>query len=175
MAAFAPTAFGAAQRASTGRRTLFLRFRIGRDGYVLAASDIVRVLPLTPVKVLPGTPAWVEGLISVGAHAIPVIDVSALACGVPSPRLTSTRIALVRYAFDGRAAATAPLLGLMLEHATETLHLNAEDFVPAAVHSDCAPYLGPVCQTASGLVQWLKLSDVVPPPARALLFAEQPA
>ena len=175
MAAFASTAFGAATRAASGRRTLFLRFRIGRDGYVLAASDIVRVLPLCPVKELPGTPAWVEGLISVGARAIPVIDVSALACGVPSPRLTSTRIALVRYAFDGRTAATAPLLGLMLEHATETLHLNANEFVPAAVQSECAPYLGPVCQTPSGMVQWLELPDVVPPSARALLFAEQSA
>lgn len=175
MAAFASTAFGTAPRATTGRRTLFLRFRIGRDGYVLAASDIVRVLPLSPVKVLPGTPAWVEGLIAVGERAIPVIDVLALACGVPSPRLTSTRIAVVRYALDGRTAATAPLLGLMLEHATETMHLNADDFVPAAVQSHCAPYLGPVCQTASGLVQWLELPDVVPPSARALLFAEHPA
>ncbi|MYZ44529.1 chemotaxis protein CheW [Schauerella aestuarii] len=175
MAAFAPTAFGAAARANAGRRKLFLRFRIGRDGYVLAADDIVRVLPLSPVKALPGTPAWVEGLMSVGTRAIPVIDVSALASGVPSPRLTSTRIAVVRYTFDGRAAATAPLLGLMLEHATETLHLNADEFVPAAVQSHCAPYLGPVCQTASGLVQWLELPDVVPPSARALLFTEHPA
>ena len=83
--------------ASTGRR-LYLLFRIGRDRYALDAADIIEVLGWRPLKRVPGTPAWVPGLLSRRGEGVPVIDMSALAgCG-QAATVTSTRLALLRIA-----------------------------------------------------------------------------
>jgi chemotaxis-related protein WspB len=63
---------------------------------------------------------------------VPVIDITALATGTPATARTSTRTALVHY----RARATpAPrsVLGLRLEHATETLRCDPASFIDGGI------------------------------------------
>jgi chemotaxis-related protein WspB len=170
----APTtrASGPLARADAGTRKqrLFLRFDIGADRYVLAASHIVRMLPEMPLKSLPAAPAWVAGILLYGETPVPVIDVSALAMGQASAARASTRIAVVDY----RAAADEPArpLGLLLEHATETVHYDPADFLPCGVDNRNARYLGPVHADAQGMVQWVRIDDLLPVTVRGQLFQD---
>ncbi|WZB71776.1 chemotaxis protein CheW [Achromobacter xylosoxidans] len=79
-----------------------------------------------PLKRVPGTPAWVAGLLSRRGEGVPVIDMSALAgCG-QAATVTSTRLALLRY--RAPALGGERVLGLILEQATETVHFDPVAF-----------------------------------------------
>ena|SRR5437868_3100100 len=152
---------------------LFLLFRIGPDHYALDASQVAEVLPLTAVKRIPEAPAWVSGLLSHRGTVVPVIDVSALATGMPAAARTSTRTVLVHY----RATPDVParLLGLRLEQATETLRCDPAEFVDSGIDSAPARYLGRVRQDERGLLQWVRIEALLPPAVRARLFPVEPS
>jgi chemotaxis-related protein WspB len=147
---------------------LFLLFRIGTDHYALDATEVVEVLPLTALKTIPGTPSWVAGLLPWQGAPVPVIDLSALATGVPAVARTSTRTVLVHY--RRHAGEPARPLGLRLEHATETLRCDPAEFVDAGVDTAPARYLGPVRHDARGLVQQVRIADLLPDAVHARLF-----
>lgn len=153
---------------ASGRRKLFLLFRIGADRYVLDAACIRQVLPLQPLKQLPSAPGWVAGMLAGWAESVPVIDLSALAIGRPSNAVTSTRIVLVDYRPAGSSAAHT--LGLMLERATETVHRDPSAFVPSGLDNPGARYLGPVLNEPDGMVQWVGVDELLPEDVRAMLF-----
>ncbi|CAG9179837.1 chemotaxis protein CheW [Cupriavidus respiraculi] len=148
---------------------LYLLFRIGADHYALDATEVAEVLPLTALKAMPGTPGWVAGLLPWRGGPVPVIDMSALATGLPAATRTSTRTVLVHY----RRLATEParLLGLRLEHATETLRCDPAAFIDAGVDTAPARYLGPVLHEARGLIQRVRVADLLPEAVQARLFA----
>lgn len=149
---------------------LFLLFRIGTDHYALDAHEVAEVLPLTPLKRIPGAPAWVSGLLVRNGQPVPVIDVTARATGTAAARRTGTRTVLVHY----RRHDDAPprLLGLRLEHATETLRCAPESFVDGGIDPGEARYLGPVRHDERGLVQWVRVGALLPDDVHALLFPE---
>ena len=95
MTDLAPLALAAS--GGTGRRRLYLLFRIGADRYALDAGDVIEVLGMRAFKQVPGTPPWVAGMFDCRGAAVPVIDLSALAGAGAAARVTSTRLALVRY------------------------------------------------------------------------------
>ncbi|CAM3779811.1 CheW-like domain-containing protein [Bordetella sputigena] len=168
-------------RANAGARTrrLFLRFDIAGDRYVLAASRIVRMLPWMPLKGLPAAPDWAAGVLLYGDTPVPVIDISALATGRRSAARASTRIAVVEYRAamsmspsERDAAAPARLLGLLLEHATQTVHYDDNEFVPCGLDNPAARYLGPVRADDQGLVQQVGVDDLLPAQVRERLFQE---
>jgi chemotaxis-related protein WspB len=148
---------------------LFLLFRLGTDHYALDASEVAEVLPLTALKQIPGSPAWVAGVLSRRGQAVPVIDLCTLATGTAAAQRTSTRTVLVHYR---RREGDAPrLLGLRLEHATETLRCAPESFVDAGIDAGTARYLGPVRHDdVRGLVQWVRVHGLLPDDVHAMLF-----
>ncbi|WP_116380545.1 chemotaxis protein CheW [Cupriavidus taiwanensis] len=152
------------------RHELFLLFRLGADHYALDAAEVVEVLPLTRLKQIPGAPAWVAGLMQRRGQPVPVVDLPALATGVPAALRTSTRTVLVHY----RRAESEPvrLLGLRLEAATQTLRCPAESFVDAGIAGASPRYLGPVRHDARGLVQWVRVGALLPDDVHAMLFAD---
>jgi chemotaxis-related protein WspB len=103
---------------------------------------------------------------------VPVIDLSALTFGQPAQARTSTRLVLVNYRPD--ETAEAQLLGLILEQATDTLRCNPADFQPYGLDNRQAPYLGPVREDAQGLLQWVRVADLLDDQVRALLFPSPP-
>ena len=153
-------------RAATQRR-LFLRFAIGADSYVLDTHEIVQVLPLARYKQIPGLPAWVAGLTMYHGRALPVIDMTALATGAAAARLTSTRVVVVNSPTD--ATGRAPL-GFILAKATDTAHYDPSAFQPSGLDHRDAPCLGPVLDTGGGLLQWLRVDELVPAAVRERLF-----
>ena len=94
---------------------------------------------------------------------------SQLALGRASHQLRSTRILVAHYPIPDKEAV---LLGIVAEHALETVVRDPEDFVPSGVRNDGAPYLGPVATDARGLVQWVDVTKLLPETVRDVLFKQ---
>ena len=146
---------------------LFLLFQLGKDRYALEASQVVEVLPLLNFKKIPQAPPGVAGAFNYRGAPVPVIDLSELTIGNPSRQRLSTRLVLVNYPLDSGGRR---ILGLIAEHATETVHLEPTDYLSAGVTVDEAPYLGPVAKDERGLIQWIEVKKLLPESMRELLF-----
>ncbi|WP_434708219.1 purine-binding chemotaxis protein CheW [Pseudomonas sp. R1-1] len=151
---------------------LFLLFRIGSERYALRATEVAEVLPRVALRPIARAPHWVAGVFAYRGAVVPVIDLSALTFGQPAEARTSTRLVLVNYRPDD--ADSAQWLGLILEQATDTLRCHPEDFQPYGLDNRDAPYLGPVREDAQGLVQWVRVNDLLDESVRALLFPDPP-
>ncbi|MFL9885112.1 chemotaxis protein CheW [Paraburkholderia agricolaris] len=150
---------------------LFILFTLDSERYVIDATQVERLMPLTPQsppKTIPGAPSWVAGVLDHEDAPLPVIDLPALALGRPAAQLMSTRVVLVRYPHAG----TVRLVALLLEGATRTIRLAAEAFHDAGIDMPHARYLGPVASEAGGLVQWIRVEHLLPDDVKALLFPE---
>ncbi|WP_460155821.1 chemotaxis protein CheW [Pseudomonas sp. S2_H10] len=151
---------------------LFLVFRIGNERYALKAVEVAEVLPRLPLKPIAHAPAWVAGVFAYRGTVVPVIDLSALTFGTPAQARTSTRLVLVNYCPD--ETGEARLLGLILEQATDTLRCDPADFQPYGLDNRQSPYLGPVRKDEQGLLQWVRVRDLLNDQVRALLFPSPP-
>ncbi|WP_425272943.1 chemotaxis protein CheW [Phytopseudomonas punonensis] len=161
-----------AGRPSPGRRSpgqLFLLFSMGGDRYALDVQEVVEVLPLRRCKSIPSAPGWVAGIFVFRGTPVPVIDLTAQALGQPAVVRTSTRLVVVRY--QPRASGPVRLLGLILEQASDTLRSPAEAFVDSGVILPDVRYLGPVLKSEQGLVQWVRVADLLDDSVRELLYA----
>ncbi|MBJ2346266.1 chemotaxis protein CheW [Pseudomonas sp. SAICEU22] len=157
---------------SAARQTLFLMFCIGNERYALQATDVVEVLPRLPLKPIARTPSWVAGVFAWRGVVVPVIDLCALTFGQSAEARTSTRLVLVQY--RPGAQQTGQVLGLILEQATDTLRCDPADFKPYGLDNRQAPYLGPVREDAQGMMQWVRVNDLLDESVRALLFPSPP-
>ncbi|MVV50350.1 purine-binding chemotaxis protein CheW [Pseudomonas sp. PB120] len=153
-------------------QALFLQFRIGSERYALQAVEVAEVLPRLPLKPIAHAPHWVAGVFAYRGAVVPVIDLCELMFGHPAQVRTSTRLVLVNYRSD--AAAQVQLLGLILEQATDTLRCDPADFRPYGLDNRQAPYLGPVREDAQGLLQWVRVADLLDDQVRGLLFPTPP-
>ncbi|SFB92048.1 chemotaxis protein CheW [Collimonas sp. OK412] len=151
---------------------LFLLFKIGQDHYALDTSQVAVVLSLVSLKQIPATAPWVAGVFTYQGQSVPVIDLSQLALGRPAQRRLSTRIVLVHYPAPG---PDSRLLGLVLEKSSEIMRREPSEFRGSGLDHSDAPYLGPVTDDARGLIQSVRVQDLLPPEVRAQLFpaAEQ--
>jgi chemotaxis-related protein WspB len=158
--------------ARPAKQSLFLVFRIGNERYALQAIEVAEVLANLPLKPIPRAPEWVAGVFAYRGVVVPVIDLSALTFGQSAQARTSTRLVLVHYRPD--EATPSRLLGLILEQATDTLRCNPADFQPYGLDNRQAPYLGPVREDAQGLLQWVRVADLLDEQVRVLLFPSPP-
>lgn len=170
--------------AGSAARRLYLLFRIGGDRYALDAGEVIEVLGLRTLKQVPGAPSWVAGMLDRRGAPVPVIDMSELAGQGAAARVTSTRLALVHYrpaaaetatpAATASATAADHVLGLILEHATETLHYDPAAFQPSGLDHPNARYLGSVLSDVQGMLQTVRVNDLLTPSVRAMLYPADP-
>ncbi|MFK0377077.1 chemotaxis protein CheW [Pandoraea sp. NPDC090278] len=146
---------------------LFLRFAIATDHYVIEAGHVAEVLPWLALKRLPAAPAWVAGAFSYRGESVPVIDLTRLATGRDAPARRSTRLVLVHYPAPG---PNARRLGVLVERATDTLRADPSAFQTSGVDLPEGRYLGPVLDMDDGLVQWVRVDQLLTAEARAMLF-----
>jgi chemotaxis-related protein WspB len=151
---------------------LFLLFQLGKERYALQASRVVEVVPLLELKQLPQGPKGVAGIFNYRGRPVPAVDLSALTLGQPAGERFSTRIIIVNYPDD---RGTNHLLGLIAEHATETLRQDVNAFVDSGVRLSEAPYLGPILMDDKSSIQWIYEQRLLPEPVRNVLFAETTA
>lgn len=152
--------------------TLFLLFNCGGARYGLEAGEVAEVLALRRLQPIAQAPAWVAGIFSHRGTLVPVLDLGMLLAGRPAAVRTSTRIVLVHYRRDG--AGPAHLLGLIVEQVGETLRCAPGEFHDYGLDNRGAPYLGPVYQGPHGLVQWVRVRDLLAAEVQALVFPVAP-
>ena len=125
------------------------------------------VLPLVELKKIPQAPPGVAGMFNFHGEPVPVLDLSEFILGQPARSSMSTRLILVNY--------RQHMLGIIAEHATETIRRDEADFVDAGVTVEGAPYLGPVVTDARGVIQRVELDQLLPESVSELLFREEGA
>jgi chemotaxis-related protein WspB len=147
-----------------------LVFHIGPDRYGLPLAGVGRVLPALALKQVPLAPPYVAGLMDLYGEPVPVIDLSRLAGRAPEQLWFDTRVVLVDYPLP--SGASAPL-GLLAEHVT-----GIETVDPAALRESgvgSAPFLGQVASSGAGMLQLVRLQDLLTDDVRALLFPDRAA
>lgn len=155
------------------KNKLFLLFRIGDERYALEAVEIAEVLPRLPLKVIAHAPQWVAGVLAHRGDLIPVLDLAALVIGQSARSRTSTRLVLVHYRIDARQPDR--LLGLIIEQATDMLRCPPDEFKDYGLDNPDASYLGPVREDSAGLLQWIRVQDLLSDEVRALVYPAQPS
>ncbi|MBP0495013.1 chemotaxis protein CheW [Pararoseomonas indoligenes] len=155
--------------AEGGRPLLFLLCRLGEEIFAIEAAQVGEVLPMVQVTPLARAPRGVAGLINHRGTPVPVVDLGLLALGRPAPRKLSTRIVLVR---ASEPEERPRWLGLILEHATETLRREPEAFLSPGVAAGVSASLGPVLTDERGLIQWIDLRRILPAEVRQALLRQ---
>jgi chemotaxis-related protein WspB len=149
---------------------LFLVFQLGTDRYALQAAQVVEVLPLVNSKHVPRAPVGVTGVFDYHGTPVPLIDLTELAQGKPSRKWMSTRIILVNYR---DTSGRVHLLGLLAEHATETMHRSEDEFADSGIAVADAPFLGSVLTDAAGIIQQIDIQNVLSESVGKHLFSER--
>ena len=148
---------------------IFLLFQIDDDRYAIEIGRVVQVLPRVKLKAIPQSGASVAGVFSYHGSPVPVVDLNAMALGRAARESLSTRLVVVRYP---DANGEQRLLGLLAEMATETARFKPEDFQQPGISAAGAPYLGPVVSDARGLIQWVKIEQLLSEEVRERLWQQ---
>ncbi len=148
---------------------LFLVLQLGEERYAIEAGDIVEIVPFLRLRALPQAPPYAAGVFDYRGELVPVIDLQALTHGSPSRPLMTTRIVVARHVDEQGGEHH---LGLLTEDVVETLRRDADDFQPPGIEVAETPYLGPITRDPRGLVQWIRVEQLLPAPVRRQLFRE---
>ncbi len=146
---------------------LLLSFSLSSERYAVDASSVVEVMPLTANKPIPRAPDFVVGLLDYRGAPVPLIDLCQLTLGQPYNKVLSTRIVLVDYPTE---SGEQGILGLIAEKVTETLRCSAQDLNATGISLKDAPYLGPVLSQATGMLQIVDVSALLPDEVQEMLF-----
>lgn len=148
---------------------LLLCFDLDADRYALDVRQVIEVLPLAHIAQIPDAPRGVAGVLNYRGDPVPVIDLTALMLGRPSRAHWSTRLIVVHVPDQ---SGRMRVLGLLAEHATDTLRRPDADFVASGIATDQTPYLGQIATDAHGIVQLVEISGLLPPSVRDVLFRQ---
>jgi len=93
--------------------------------------------------------------------------------GKPSCENFSTRIVLVKYWGKNSTEVGEPyILGLMAEQIVETLQKSESEFVDSNIQIDAAPYLGKMIVDTQGMIQCLRIENLLSETQQVNLLAE---
>ena len=101
----------------------YLTFRLDGDEFVLASSDVVKVLPLVRLNLVPQAPVYVAGMLEYQGENLVVIDLCRLLLERPCKQLLSTRLVLLRCPLPTGSQVT---VGVLLEQAVGTVKLDQD-------------------------------------------------
>jgi len=147
---------------------LYVLFNLDKDRYVIRAKDVIEIIPLVKLNHIPKTPDYVAGMFSYRGTVVPVIDMRRLTESRELRNVMSTRIILVNYMVDD---SEDHVLGLIVEHATDTVSLNEDDFSESAVHVKDSPYMTKVVTDEAGVIQGIDVKKILPEHVRKMIFA----
>lgn len=144
-----------------------IAFHLGEGRYALPLRDLVEILPLLPAREVPHAPDYIGGIINYRGQAVPVLDLCQLALGRPCQARISTRLIVLR--LPGHAGC---LLALMVERAVSDVNLDPNTFEPSPLRIAATPYLKEFAVSATGLVQLVDASHLLPEEVLNLLCQE---
>ena len=128
---------------------LVLTFEVDGSPYAVPVIKVVEVVPRVALRPLPHAPDCFLGLLRYRGEAVPVVDLGLLMGRTACRDRLDTRILLVRR----EAAGAGGHLGLLAERVNELAEVDpGRTALPPSFLLD-APYLGPVFETPTGLLQ----------------------
>jgi len=148
---------------------LLVLFTLGEQRYGLDAAVVELIVPALPLRAVPGTPPSISGIFSFRGHVTPVIDLVQLTLGRPAREALGSRFIITRYPLGG----AEHFLALHAESVNEVRDVPDASLRDSGIRSPGAPFLGPVADTPSGLVQTVTLQNLIPPDLQALLFSDK--
>jgi len=146
---------------------MLLLFTVGEDRFGLEVKHIVEIVPYVKLKRLVGAPECVTGLFNYRQDVVPVIDLSKLLTNSPAKNNLSTRIVLVEYRGEG---AERHLVGLLTEHATETVKFDPSAFSSSGVGVKNSEFVSQLAMDEKGIVQCIVLDKLLPKAVGEALF-----
>lgn len=153
---------------------LVLVFHVGKQRYAVDAMAVAEVVPSVPVRPVASASPWVAGLLEYRGHILPVVDLSLLLGGEPTPHRLSSRIAVCDLAQVGAVAedtpASARRVGLLAEGATRVLRLDPDAESHPGPRTDVRA-LGRLVSDGEGLIQLVRIEELLPPEIVAELSA----
>ena len=157
---------------------LMLLFYVGDDRYALDSRRVVEVVPTVALKKLHGAPEYIPGLFNYRGHLVPVIDLCHMIQGTPARPYLSTRIVLVNCQLPDTSFANSDnlhsplILGLMAERVTETMNKPETELIPPTITVDASAYLGGIINDEKGMIQYLRIENLLPDSHQAYLLPE---
>lgn len=101
---------------------LHVLFKVSGAEYVVAAADVLQMESFTDATRVPGTPAYVKGLVQIRGRVVPVIDLRArFGLGALETTLDSRIVVL---------AHGDRVVGLLVDVAREVVQIAAADLKP---------------------------------------------
>lgn len=146
---------------------LYLQFYMDEARYVLAAREVVEVIPLVKLQALPQVPPYIAGLLCYRGHSAPVIDLCQLLLNRPCSQRLSSRIVLVKT----RRHNVDRMIGLVMEKATEARKFDASAFFESGIANPATPYQEGVARDSEGLIQRITAQSILSEPEFARLFS----
>lgn len=128
---------------------LVLTFEVDGSPFAVPVAKVVEVVPRVALRAVPHAPDCFLGLLRYRGGAVPVVDLGLLMGRAACQDRLDTRILLARRA----GAGAGDLLGLLAERVNELVEVDPDRTAMGATILLDAPYLGPVFETASGLLQ----------------------
>ena len=139
---------------------LALLFSLGDQVYAMPARSVVEVVPHVSLRVLPGTPPWVSGLLAYRGRPLPVVDLGLKLRGVSceSSRLAS-RIVVVEAAGPRR-------FGVLTERVSDVRRISLEHSSPAEL--DRERHIAAIVLERGTMIQLLDVDAILPAELAAL-------
>ncbi len=147
-------------------------FNVGDSWYAVRGADVAEIVPQVRCAPVTKAPAFVHGIFRCRGLDVPVLDVSAMLGRPPCRDCLSTRTILVRQ--DDRHGQPR-LLGLLAEKVLETVDIPETSLNTAVIRTPETMFLGKVFQGPHGVVQCLRVTELLPAAARTLLFPDDDA
>lgn len=134
---------------------LHVLFKVGDADYVLPASEVVQMESFVEATHVPGSPAYVAGLVQIRGQVIPVVDLRLRFGLAPAPRTLDSRVIVVR---DG-----ARTVGLLADSAREVVRIAPEAFEqpPEVVAAQSHGFVSQVAQAGKRLVMRIDFAKVI--------------
>ena len=149
-----------------------LLFEARGTRYGLDITQVVEVVPYVTLRRVAHAPPWLAGVFQHRGMLTAVVDMSQLLAGEAAPLRFSTRIVVATYRAAG---GDWRRVGLLVEKATDTVTADESALQPRGVEVPDAPYLGRVAPASDGIVQIVKVEDILPESVRALLTDDDAA
>ena len=102
--------------------------------------------------------------------AVQVLRAALENAALPGVEEIAASLTSVLVRFDPQLGERSPVLGLILEQATDTLRLPAEAFKASGLEASQPGYLGPLQRDARGMIQRIEVGGLLDDAMRALLF-----
>lgn len=149
---------------------LYLLFYLGKDRYVIKATDVIEIVPLIKFTHIPQTPEYVAGMFNYRGTAVPVVDMRRLTNSRLLNDIMSTRVILVNYVTNNDEGH---VLGLIIERVTDMIHLEDDGFVAQVIANDESSYISEVVTDQAGIIQKIDVEKILPDHVRDVLFTKE--